>query len=1327
MRPVPSPAALIPRLVLGLGALAIVAALAPAPARAQQPSVKFPGGDAQPVPGQPGQFAVLPGGTIRWTVVFNGMGLPSNVTLDYRDLMGASGMMTCGPQMPNFCEGAEFLQLLCPAPPDADAVDPGTGVVAVCDEATDELLITGINVAIGAVECIEFSTMVDPAVVGSGLLQIGNQGCVNVTFPLPQPSVTSPTTDGTPQCNPPPTPGIMQCSLVNILEPMFEVEAIKTGTLNDSDGDGEPDIGETIVWSVDVTNTGAEDADIFVFDDIPAGTSFVDFVDGDGDGMLDDLGGLCSFRPGPPTDQVACDMLTLGSGATVTMTFETQVECTVLTDMDTGDICNQARICQDMTGLQCVPSDNDGLDPPFEETCIDFPFTNYTNSTKEWTFEDVDGDGTVNTGDRVTFVITVTNDGRADAAGVTVTDQLDSGCMILPPFDDGGGTYDGGTETLTFDVGDIPAGESVVVQFVVEVTEGGGPMCCNQAGVNDAAREACGLLPIPTDDPGTPLTDDDVTCVRFGPQPVVQATKDFVISNDQNGDGMVDNGDELEFTVIITNTGSGTATNVVFDDTLLPCWGNFDETAVDIQPPGSGTNMSTPFIPPTTPARVLVTEVGGPDGLAPGETVVITFRAEFTSIGGGTSCCNQGMVSYDESTVDVLTDDPTTMDPLDTTCSDRSASAVQLSVTKTADEGDPNGCWEPGEDVTYTLTVEVTGGDTTGVILTDLINDPSIVAFLSSPGGVYDPGTNTITWDIGPMSDGDMQVFTWDGQIDCDADDLAPFSDTATVTADDGAPDTDTWMDAVARPILRVQKQESFDDANGNGALDPGEDVTFDITIANLGSCPATNLVVTDQLDPDLDPASVVVGQGGNDGGMGDVSWDSGTTAELAMLSMGDAPVMLSVTAAADDPATNPRPMSDSHVDNTVDVTADNPTYSVCPPASASSVQLDIVSGPSLEVEKVVAEGMPPGADGDGFIEPGEEVIFTITVTARDGNVNNIQLVDQLQAVNVVDVIDPLNGVHDTVNDTITWDLGTLMQDASASEDWIGQVACDAVDGAVFMDTATATSTDGPAGTDFLEGMVQAPVLSVRKVADPNDQVAPGGTVTFTITVENTGSAPADGVTVTDTIDADLDWGSLTIGGGGVSDGMMPPTITWDLGTIGPATLMAVSVMAPALDPMTNPQAGADGCIDNTADVTTTSPDPALCPMGPFVTGSATLDPCVQVGDVGAVTLYRNAFISCRNETVANIETILAVGEPAIMPAGPGTTSVMPGGNTWTFPGDADLAESNPTCPQLAVGTANPNAPGMPVDDHRAVIYYELSTGDTITVSKSGPDVVIDW
>jgi uncharacterized repeat protein (TIGR01451 family) len=146
-------------------------------------------------------------------------------------------------------------------------------------------------------------------------------------------------------------------------------------------------------------------------------------------------------------------------------------------------------------------------------------------------------------GDNITFTIKVTNNGLSDATNVVVSDKLDAVFKYI-----NGGDYDATTRTVTWTIGNIGAGNSEDVYVVVSVLTNG-----TFANVVSAFAQ----------ENKTPVnaTSDNVTVnpdVQLDIAKVSNVTAVYV-------------GENIKFTITVTNNGLSNATNVKIEDVLPEC------------------------------------------------------------------------------------------------------------------------------------------------------------------------------------------------------------------------------------------------------------------------------------------------------------------------------------------------------------------------------------------------------------------------------------------------------------------------------------------------------------------------------------------------------------------------------------------------------------------------------------------------------------------------------------------------------------------------------------------------------------------------------------
>ena len=305
----------------------------------------------------------------------------------------------------------------------------------------------------------------------------------------------------------------------------------------------------------------------------------------------------------------------------------------------------------------------------------------------------------------------------------------------------------------------------------------------------------------PIDNEATATSNEAATVMDTESVPVSQTSTKSITKTatdvDSAGDGVINNaGEEIDYEIVVTNTGNTTLTNVDVTDDLISLTCN-------------------PVVPVAS--------------LAPGATITCTGTYVVTQgdIDGGGPIDNEATATSNEAA--------TVMDTESVPVSQTSTK----SITKTATDVDSAGDGvinNPGEEIDYEIVVTNTGNTTlTNVNVTDdlitLNCNPTVpVASLAPGDSITCTGTYVVT-------QGDL-------------DGGGPIVNQATATSNEAA----TVMDTESVPVegaasYTIVKTATDVDSAGNGIIDnAGEEIDYEIVVTNNGTVTLNNVNVTDDL-----------------------------------------------------------------------------------------------------------------------------------------------------------------------------------------------------------------------------------------------------------------------------------------------------------------------------------------------------------------------------------------------------------------------------------------------------------------------------------------------
>ena len=696
------------------------------------------------------------------------------------------------------------------------------------------------------------------------------------------------------------------------------------------------------------------------------------------------------------------------------------------------------------------------------------------------------GDATPDEGDTVTFDITVTNSGPITATNVSLTDLLPAGITYTADSTTQG-IYD--SATGLFDIGTLTVGQTATLTLsgTVDVGQGGNTITnVTTAATGDQA------------DPSM-VGDDLVEAVT-----VNDAADLVTVKTLASGDSTPAEGDTVTFQITVTNNGAAQATNVSLTDTL---------------PAGityTADTTSQGSYDPTTGLFTIGT-------LDVGDTAIITLSGTVDVGEGGNTITNVTTAATgDQPDPSIVGDD------LDETVNVEEQANLITVKTLASGNNTPN----EGEVVTFDITVTNDGPNTaTNVSLTDLL--PAGLTATVNNGGITQGSYDAVTglFDIGTLANGASATLTLEGTVDVGAGGTTITNVTTAAAGDQLDPTTvgDDLTESVGSindaDLVTVKRL-----AIGSSTPDEGDTVIFEILVTNNGGAQATNVSLIDSLPPGLTLTGSSTTQGSYDIATG--LFDIGT------LNVGQSAALI--------------------LEGTVDVGQGGNTITNITTAATGDQPDPSTAGDDLEEAVTVNDAadlvtVKTLASGDATPAEGDTVTFQIEITNNGGaQATNVSLVDTLPAGITYTADTTSQGSYDPTTGLFT--IGTLDVGDSAIITLSGTVDAGQAGNTITNVTTAATGDQmdpSMVGDDLDEAVIvdnTTNLVTVKTLASGDSTPEEGDTVTFDITVSNSGPITATNVSLTDLLPAGL---TATGNNGGITQGSYDPvTGLFDIGTL---------------------------------------------------------------------------------------------------------------------------------------------------------------------------------
>jgi large repetitive protein len=697
---------------------------------------------------------------------------------------------------------------------------------------------------------------------------------------------------------------------LTIVEPLITIDK---SAANLSNPDEAPAAGDVLRYTLTFTaSTGAEFSDAFdlgIVDSLSLGLAYQPgtvAVDGAGNTIADPVttgDGVTTPQTLTWDPSVGTAGIDVAEGETVTLTYDVLV----LDGVEAlQDLVNSATVqwtsldgesAHERTGAGCP-----AITPP-DDYCAGPATTTLTTAPPTLRFQKIPLSGaTATPGDTVHYRLEISNEGEAAFSGFSLVDDIDrlnDPAMFVPgtltlasPLPDGATNSsdpNGGTQgTGLIEIGGLSLGaagspnDTVAVEFTVQLV----PVIANGTIVlNQAQLMASDTVVQGSDDPAV-SGEQNPTEVTIVSAPAFEVHK---VSSYVTGDpDVLLAGETLRYTITVRNVGTDHAADAELRDPIpvntVYLAGSTTLNGVPVSdgpggqaPLSAGLPINTPEDP--TPGVMPADASEGADNVA---TIVFDVVVNADVI-DGTVISNQAFVSAAEGGVsDQPSDDPRTPVPDDPT-RDVVGNLPLLYATKSValhlDEGSPN-IVDPGDVLRYTITLYNTGSiPATDVVLTDAV--PANTTWVANsltlnglPVGQPDGGVSPLVSGIavssqdltpplpgpgeGVLTPGEVAIVQFDLRVDDGVPAGTLISNQAVVgteevpnllTDGDGNPSTPPQPTVVVvgdAQLLSIGKQVSV---VGGGAAVAGATLEYVVSVQNIASVPAHEVVIVDDLD----------------------------------------------------------------------------------------------------------------------------------------------------------------------------------------------------------------------------------------------------------------------------------------------------------------------------------------------------------------------------------------------------------------------------------------------------------------------------------------------
>jgi large repetitive protein len=712
----------------------------------------------------------------------------------------------------------------------------------------------------------------------------------------------------------------------------------------------------------------------------------------------------------------------------------------------------------------------------------------------------------VRTGERLEYVITVTNDGSQPLSNAVVTDALPLGLTYLTSrFDENLATLSATEPTATWELtGELSPGDWRSIYLTALVA----------AEYDSVAHPVANSAEVHALAPGeVEVADADTETLplqRSGPRITVQKSTTAPV---------VWPGQDILYVIEITNTGTRDIVRGLLLE-QVPQGLSFGSSVYDPFHLSFGGNTPEP----------LWAFSDLPVGAT--ETVTVRLHAEGDIRGLDNPVVNVASVEAWDEYGTYFTDSDFETTPL---ADLEPALALNASAT--------TGTIVPGGEVTYLVNVTNTGNeDLFSVVVADTL--PSGLSILStdfdplhvvetrgstSPGaplrGTTPDGRDVLTWTMQVLPQATSEGLRLSCSVTDDGTQLDSLvANTFRVGAVSAGHVEIIESDGDVLPVVLPGSAVGIDKAATQGDIVPGELITYLITVRNAGATRLAGLRVTDMV-----PDGFTFQQSNYDNTIVDFL---GVSADSAVWTLADLPVggyeQIGITYLA---------ASDLTGNVAADTLATEVVVEGRDPSGTTVTDADTEALP-IHPQRAGIQLLKWADAMGGLAVQGAEIAYHVqVVNTGEQDLAPVTVIDYLpRGLRYLEADIAPDSVVAAANETRAYWTRPILHSVESWEVLVrARIDTALVDGAVVQNRATAIGIDQRGGevrsSDVSRVLAGLPTMNIEKTVD-RPSARPSDKLTYTITYRNSGTADAENVVVMDVLPAEMTYvpGSATGG-----------------------------------------------------------------------------------------------------------------------------------------------------------------------------------------------------